>query len=247
MEIALGAILGAIVASAATCAAYRSATTKSWLFGSSECDKCKKNIEWYRNLPIVSYILQIGRAKCCGSRIPAIYLGLEILGALLGAAIVYRYLQDPSWLDLIRDAAIAVFALYTIALDAQKQLISITATILITIVALLTISSVASVTGVLLAILVGVAFFGLQYLLTRGKGIGSGDIWLGGAIGAVTGWPLVLVSIGIGYIVGSIHAIGLLIAKKGNRKTRLPLGAYLIVGMLITWMWGGKIIEMLLW
>jgi len=78
------------------------------------------------------------------------------------------------------------------------------------------------------------AFFGMQYLVTKGKGIGTGDFSLGVSLGTALGFPLGLFALLFGYLFGAGHAIVLLLKKKADRKTQLPLGLYLMMGLVVT-------------
>jgi len=57
----------------------------------SFCPSCKKTIPWYHNLPIVSWLVLRGKCAFCGSTISPRYLVVEILTALLFAALAWRY------------------------------------------------------------------------------------------------------------------------------------------------------------
>lgn len=80
---------------------------------------------------------------------------------------------------------------------------------------------------------IGVAFFAVQEWVLGSKAIGKGDKWLGGVMGMALGPVLVLPSILLGYILGSVYAVYLLARKRATKATRLPLGVYLSTAWLI--------------
>jgi len=49
------------------------------------CDACGKQIQPWRNIPILTWLFQRGRGACCGAQIPASVVGVEVAGLLLGA------------------------------------------------------------------------------------------------------------------------------------------------------------------
>lgn len=61
----------------------------------SFCPNCKKEIPWYLNIPIVSWLMLRGRSACCGKRISARYCVVEVITALLFAAIAWQFAIDP--------------------------------------------------------------------------------------------------------------------------------------------------------
>jgi len=49
----------------------------------SFCPVCKKDIPWYRNIPLLTWLLQRGRCAECACRIPFRYFGVELLTAIV--------------------------------------------------------------------------------------------------------------------------------------------------------------------
>lgn len=86
LAVALGAMLGASIGSFAGVVADRVPRGES-LGGRSHC-VCGQPILARDNVPIVGYLARRGRARCCGSRIPLRFLGFEVAGAVIGAALV---------------------------------------------------------------------------------------------------------------------------------------------------------------
>jgi prepilin signal peptidase PulO-like enzyme (type II secretory pathway) len=99
-----------------------------------------------------------------------------------------------------------------------------------------------STQNLMIGIAFGFGFFALQYILTKGKGIGSGDLRLGLIMGALLGWPLVLASIMIAYISGSIISLIFLAIGKLNTKSAIPLGVFLIPALVITFLFKTEIL-----
>ena len=89
----------------------------------------------------------------------------------------------------------------------------------------------------------GALFFWLQYILTKKRGIGEGDIWLGLLLGLT--FPQVgdlLLIMLITYILGSLVGLFLISQKKKGWRSALALGPFLALGAIITLIWGGPII-----
>ena len=60
--------------------------------GRSHC-VCGRQLEWWENIPIVSWLLLRGRARCCGARIPAWYFGVEVATALVFALVAWLIVE----------------------------------------------------------------------------------------------------------------------------------------------------------
>lgn len=87
------------------------------------------------------------------------------------------------------------------------------------------------------AVLAG-GFFGLQWLVSRGRWIGSGDVLLATGIGFFLMDPTdVVIAVGIAYVLGAIVAAGLLIGGWKKRTERIPFGPFLAVGTLTIFFW----------
>ncbi len=86
-------------------------------------------------------------------------------------------------------------------------------------------------------------FFMALIIITKGKGMGGGDVKLGGFIGLVLGFPQSLLAIVLSFITGAIFSVGLLILGKKHFGQTIPFGPFLVLGSLITLFWGSKIID----
>ncbi|MDH5364236.1 MAG: A24 family peptidase, partial [Dehalococcoidia bacterium] len=89
---------------------------------------------------------------------------------------------------------------------------------------------------------IGFALLLLIAIISRG-GMGWGDVKLAALIGLATGFPLVLLALLIGAIIGGLVAVALLIAKKRGRKEAIPFGPFLSLATLVTLLWGSSILN----
>ena len=98
----------------------------------------------------------------------------------------------------------------------------------------------------LLAMAIGGAFFGIQYVVSKGRWLGSGDIEIGLFMGAVLGWPQILLGIFSSYLLGSVIGIVLLLTKKAHQNSAIPLGPFLMIGTVLSFVWGEKLLSLYL-
>ncbi|MCK4592371.1 prepilin peptidase [Candidatus Parcubacteria bacterium] len=87
------------------------------------------------------------------------------------------------------------------------------------------------------------AFFLSIVLLTRGRGMGGGDVKLGFLMGLILGWPLVLAALFLSSILGSMVGIFLIFIGKKKMKSMIPFGPFLVLGTFIALFWGERIVE----
>jgi len=71
----------------------------------SFCPQCKAPIPWYLNLPVLSYLMLRGRTACCGRHYTARYCVVELVCALLFAAIAWYFCTD----DIITQVLLCVW------------------------------------------------------------------------------------------------------------------------------------------
>jgi len=73
--------------------------------------------------------------------------------------------------------------------------------------------------------------------------MGGGDVKMLGMIGAFLGWKLVLVTLVLSSIVGSIIGLIVIAMRKGGMKYALPYGTFLALGALVASLAGEAIIN----
>jgi leader peptidase (prepilin peptidase)/N-methyltransferase len=81
----------------------------------------------------------------------------------------------------------------------------------------------------------------LPYALTRGRGMGLGDVKLGALIGLMTGFPLVIVAILMSWIIGGVVAAALIVLKIRGLKDPIPSATFLAISAMVTLLWGPTI------
>jgi leader peptidase (prepilin peptidase)/N-methyltransferase len=206
---------------------YRVPREMSVVRPGSHCPACGKPVRAYDNIPVVSYLILRGRARCCGAKMSPRYLVVELIGGALSLAIVEVILQQlPGDTTLVRAGAIYLadlaFSLALVAaafIDAEHMYLPDTITIGGTILGIGT-SSLRDLGYVdaLLGALVGFAGvwlpFGLLYKVVRGRqGMGLGDAKLTMLAGAWFGWPGAAFVFFAGALQATIGALVILVTR----------------------------------
>ncbi len=229
----------------------------------SYCPKCKKHIAWYDNIPVISFFILRGKCRKCRKSISWQYPIVELITGLL-FVVAFLWNQESGirnqelflnsinglipnslfLINLIRDWFIIAVMIIIFIYDLRWYLILDIVTLpACVVVFILNLMLGISWQNLLFSGIIGGSFFLMQFLISRGKWIGGGDIRLGLLMGLALGWPNVILAILLGYIIGSVVGIGLLISKKKKWSSKLPLGVFLSASTIITIFWGSEIIN----
>ncbi len=207
----------------------------------SACPRCGAGIQWYDNIPLLSYALLRARCRRCGEPISIRYPLVELVTGLLFVLAGWQLGLDA---DLLPAALLLATLVAITAIDLDRQLIPDVLS-LPGIVAGLLLSALTGRPGwldSLLGALVGGAIFFLIIVGSRG-GMGGGDMKLGAMLGAFLGWQLVLVAILLSVLVGGVVAIVLLALRRRGRKDAVPFGPFLALGGAIALFWGQALLK----
>ncbi len=96
--------------------------------------------------------------------------------------------------------------------------------------------------GILMAAVIGGFFYSL-IIITKGKGMGGGDVKLGAFIGLVLGFPQALFALVLAFITGALFSVALILLGKKHFGQTIPFGPFLVLGSLIMVFWGTEIIN----
>jgi prepilin signal peptidase PulO-like enzyme (type II secretory pathway) len=94
----------------------------------------------------------------------------------------------------------------------------------------------------IVGMLIGSGILGAIVLVTRGRGMGIGDIKLGGVLGLSLGGPATLLALFTGFVSGAVVGLILIKGKKASLKTAVPFGPFLVFGWLVAVLWSTPII-----
>ncbi len=237
-------IFGLIIGSFLNCLTWRLYKSES-LWGRSYCPKCRRKIAWYDNIPLFSFVMLGGKCRQCHKGISWQYPLVELATAMLFAFSFYLNgdsLQFP--LVLLRDWFLIIILMVVFVYDWRWQLIPMNWVWPMTVVIFIINVLIGLIWWhILLWAAVGAAFFLIQYLVTKRKGVGEGDIWLGLLLGvSFPNATQLLLIVLISYCLGSLVSIILLIVKKKGWKSKIALGPFLVLGALITLFYGEKLV-----
>ena len=239
-------LLGAIIGSFLNVCIYRIPREESILYPPSHCPNCGTPLHWYDLIPILSYILQIGKCRYCREPISLQYPIIECLNGLLYLAVYSKFGLD---INFIFYAIIFSILLIISSIDLHFQIIPDFLNILILILAIIYKTLQFTLYGIssnlfnsILALIISGGIFLIIVILSKG-GMGGGDVKLIGVLGFILGIKMVLLTIFLSFILGAIISIFLLLFKIKGRKDPIPFGPFICLAFMITVFWGNEIIN----
>lgn len=208
----------------------------------SRCPGCATEIAPRDNVPVVSWLVLRGRCRHCGVPISARYPLVELLTALVFAAVTLARGVDTG-LVLELPFAAALIAVAAIDLEHRKVPNAITAPLAVWAVAGAAVIQTEELPELLLA---GAGAFValLVVALAYPGGMGMGDVKLAGAMGLYLGLSI-LPALLVAFLAGSVAGLAV-IARQGAsaRKSALPFGPFLALGALVGLLAGPELIDL---
>lgn len=220
-------ISGLIVGSFLAALSYRLPRKISIKKGRSFCPECKVKISWYDNVPVLSYIILRGRCRHCSKMISWRYPAIE-----LTTAISFVLIGLNPFMLLISCLLITIFVI-----DLEDQIIP-DELVFIGLVAFILVSFIDPnryplFIG-LLAGFLSALFLLFVNIVTKGQGMGLGDVKLVILLGAILGRDSINFML-LSFLTGGALAVILILTKKAGLKQKIAFGPFLIIGFLLSW------------
>ena len=240
----IGLVGGACLGSFLNVCASRIPHGLSVVHPGSRCPSCKVPIPWFYNLPILGWIALRGRASCCGEKISARYLAVELFLGLLFGWIFWKETQTPEPGALIYGCIFAWIMVAVVVIDAETMLIpdrfSMGGALLGLILSIflpslhgfptdssLLVHFLAAKSSAL-GLLIGAGMlYWIGAVASRLFGrdaLGEGDVKLLGCVGAFCGWEGAVFCIFGGAALGSVILLPVMLVEKWLRPSGTGAG-----------------------
>ena len=267
------AVLGLLVGSFLNVVIARVPAGESVVRPRSRCPRCGASIAARDNVPVVSWLLLRGRARCCGVPISVRYPLVEVVTA--GAfAVVAAWATGTFGAAAAPDAAtsgplvpaawggslwplpafvyLAAVSVALVAIDLEHLRLPFWLVVPSWWVGAVLLGGAALLVGrgdaAVRMVLGGLAYWGLYrllYAVSRGR-LGYGDVRLAGLLGgylAWVSWGSLVLGAYLGTFVAGVAFVGLLVARRAGFKTELPYGPPMIIGAWLGLFWGQQLAD----
>jgi len=247
-------LLGLIVGSYLNVVIYRLPRGLSTVLPRSRCPGCGNSIRALDNLPVLSYLLLGGRCRVCQTPISARY---PVIEAVTGLLFLVCFLRFGVSFEAPAAALFCSLMLTLAAIDVEHYILpdritypGIAAGIALQPLlpwARLWEGSWGALAGGVFGALLGagllLAIWATWYLIRHEEGMGLGDVKMLALIGAFLGWKGMLVAFFFAILAGSVVGLALLRWGSLEMKSKLPFGAFLAFGGLLSLFAGEPIVE----
>ena len=257
----LVAILGAIVGSFLNVCIYRIPADRSVISPGSAC-VCGSSIAFYRNIPVLSWILLRGKASCCGQPFSLRYPAIELLTAIL---FFWAWSIHPPTVAFLGMLYIS-FLICATFIDLDHMIIpdhfSVGGMVIGVILSILfpalhgieSLPIISNIQSGLIAITGALVGAGLVYwiavmgeVIFRKPAMGEGDVKFAGFIGAFCGWQGAVFAMFGGALIGTIillpcillgrllsrRSADCLVDESGNEGERVKFGMQVPFGPML--------------
>ncbi len=229
--LAIGSFVGVVI--------HRLPKSEQFISGRSYCPSCKHVLRWYDLVPILSFLILLGRCRYCRNKISWSYPAIEICSGII-VAVSFLFLSPFGlahwlfWVFILELFLILAFIdlRHFILVDSVMAVI-LAAFACYEILGEKVASSIFSFGNLAGAVLLFLTFF-LIWSFSNGKGIGLGDAKLAGLLGLIFGfWNSVFI-LYLAVIIGVVAGFMIILSGKGNLKTKLPFGAFICFSAIIS-------------
>ena len=209
--------------------------------GRSYCLTCKKQIKWFDNIPILSFIFLKAKCRNCSAKIDNQYFLVELISAISFLIIVFFFgITLESLLFII----LSIFFIIIYFIDLEHYIIPNELTYTLMVIGFLKTyftdtnsfmfpDYFQSVMGGLMGFLIVWSIIFVYKKLKNTEGMGLGDAKFLSALGFWFGWislPFILI---FSSVIALSFSIPSLIKKTKTMSTQIPFGPYLILGCLL--------------
>lgn len=267
--ITFGFAFGACFGSFFNVIIYRLPLEKSIVMPGSHCMKCNEPIRWSDNIPLISYIVLGGKCRHCKEPFSFRYFVVEFLSGALFALVVWRYWPLIEMGVPLKMVAVTLIHFFFVGglivvtfIDFDHKIIpnqitfsgipiGLAASFVFPDIMPDIMTGVKSHAGGLLQSLVGaVVGGGFLYLvgaigqrILKKEVMGFGDVKLLAMIGAFIGWKSTLLTIILSSFIGTLVGVMLIVMSRAKWQSQIPFGPYIVMGTLISYFLGTKIIQ----
>ncbi len=220
----------------------------------SQCPRCRHTLHARDLVPVLSFVALRGKCRYCRAPISWQYPLVELLTAALFGAIAWQYgVTMVGWIGVIGAAWFIVLGVIDGKHGIVPDRVSVPALVVIGILQLARVADFGKASlstdvardalAYLLAAGIGAAWFAVQWVVSRGRWVGTGDIRLGALMGLYLGMPHTIIALFLAYVIGSAWAVVLLVRKRVTLKSAIPFGTFLAAASILCFLFRPAVVS----
>lgn len=235
-------LVGTIIGSFLNVIIYRIPIGESIISPPSHCGNCDSRLRPLDLIPILSWIALKGKCRYCSSKISYRYPFVELL---TGGLFLFTYIAVGIDQKLVAYLVLGCMLIINTFIDMDHFILPNIILLfgLIAFVLLTVFLPFISWRDSFLGAFVGAVPLLILFLLTKGRGMGPGDVKFMGVIGLYLGWKLSLLTLFLSFILGGIFGILLLATRIKDKTDAIPFGPWIALAAFISMYWGSDIIS----
>ena len=245
MNTLLVIIIGLIIGSFVGSTVVRLFHNQSLFSVRSKCPRCGTVINWYKNIPLLSYVFLKATTSCCNEKIYYFYPIIE-LSTLIIFLINFILFNETNFFIM---SFLSIFLLIILFTDLFFYLIFDTIIIILFFVSIYILLFTefnpfdTTILSSFIAFIVSISLFyliKLVFLKLRGiDGLGTGDIKLIGILSIITGLLYLPYLIIIASMLAMFHLMLVKLIDRNNLiiEIRSPFGTYLVISLFLLIYW----------
>lgn len=257
MLVVLAGLFGLVVGSFLNVVIYRVPNGLSIVSPPSACPRCGAPISPRDNVPVLSWLILGGKCRSCKVHIAMRYPLVELGTALAFAGVTAWVVGLQAGTNPLQTVLMLLAFLYLAAISITLALIDLDVHRLPNTIVLPSYAVGAALLGtsgivggdvtVLLRVGISMAILWVAYLvmaLAYPGGMGFGDVKLAGVLGmflGYLGWGELAVGAFAAFLLGGVFALGLVAARRANRKSGIPFGPWMLAGAWVGIFFGAAV------
>jgi len=216
---------------------------KSIIRGRSYCDFCRHTLAWYDLIPILSFIVLGRKCHYCQKSISWYYPIVELT---TGISFIFTYYSIIRIIEfnillpaLIYHLSIISGLIVIFFTDLKYRIIPDQVVLFLIILILLYLFiNQTNIQSYLLSGLIMSAFLLILFLITRGRGMGLGDVKFAFLMGLILGFPSIIIAFYLSFLTGAAFSLILVIVGKKKMKATIPFGPFLVTATVVSLFYG---------
>ena len=213
------------------------------IWGRSRCDYCRHPLSPTDLIPLLSFFLLGGKCRYCRKRLSWQYPIVEFSVGLIFLVIsllAFMGIVSTEFYPLTLMLFVITMLVVIFITDLKYRIIpdEILVVLAVTFISFLAVFRGSLFFPHLLSGLLMAFFFLFLVIISRGKGMGLGDVKYAFIMGLILGFPKIIVAFYAAFLTGAVVSSILILLGKKNVKSTLPFGPFLVVAALIA-LWAG--------